>query len=57
MIRVTQGIDVGTTEERDLVDPARQYALYRYNYLTALMDYNLAIANLALATGRDAIAE
>lgn len=57
MIRVTQGIDVGTTEERDLVDPARQYALYRYNYLTALMDYNLAISNLALATGRDAIAE
>lgn len=57
MIRVTQGIDVGTTEERDLVDPARQYALYRYNYLAALMDYNLAIANLALATGRDAIAE
>ncbi|MCU0658661.1 MAG: TolC family protein [Polyangiaceae bacterium] len=57
MIRIAQGIDVGTSEERDLVDPARQYALQRYNYLAALMDYNLAISNLALATGHDAIAE
>jgi outer membrane protein TolC len=57
MIRVAQGIDVGTAEERELIDPARQYALHRYSYLAALMDYNLAIANLALVTGHDAIAE
>ncbi len=57
MIRVAQGIDIGTAEERELIDPARQYALHRYSYLAALMDYNLAIANLALVTGNDAIAE
>lgn len=57
MIRISQGIDVGTAEERELVNPARQYALQRYNYLSALMDYNMAIASLALATGHDAIAE
>lgn len=57
MILIAQGIDVGTSEERDLVDPARQYALQRYNYLSALMDYNLSIATLALVTGQDSIAE
>jgi outer membrane protein TolC len=57
MIRVAQGIDIGTAEERELIDPARQYALHRYSYLAALMDYNLAIANLALVTGDDTIAE
>lgn len=57
MIKVTQGIDVGVYEERDLVDPARQYAQQRYSYLSALMDYNLAMANLALVTGRDSVAD
>ena len=57
MIRVAQGLDVGTSEEKDLIPPARQYAQQRYNYLSALMDYNLAMANLALATGWDVVAE
>jgi outer membrane protein TolC len=57
MIKVAQGIDVGTMEERDMIDPTRQYALQRYSYLNALMDYNMAMANLALATGWDTIAE
>jgi outer membrane protein TolC len=57
MIKVVQGIDVGVFEERDLVDPARQYALQRYSYLNALMDHNMAVANLAQVTGHDPIAE
>lgn len=57
MIRVAQNMDLGTSEEKDLVEPARQYALQRFNYLTATMDLNMAMANLALATGWDALAE
>lgn len=57
MIRVAQNMDLGTSEEKELVEPARQYALQRYNYLAATMDLNMAMANLALATGWDALAE
>jgi outer membrane protein TolC len=57
MIRVAQNMDLGTSEEKDLVEPARQYALQRYNYLSATMDLNMAMAQLALATGWDALAE
>jgi outer membrane protein TolC len=57
LIKVAQGIDVGASEERDLVDPARMYALQRYNYLSALMDLNMAMANLAEKAGWDEIAE
>jgi outer membrane protein TolC len=56
MIAVSQGIDVGTQEEKDLVDPARQYALQRLSHLTAMMDLNMALSKLALATGWDQIA-
>ncbi|MCC6647162.1 MAG: TolC family protein [Polyangiaceae bacterium] len=57
MVKISQGIDVGVREETDLVDPARQYALYRFNYLSALMDLNMAMANLAEKTGWDDVAE
>ena len=57
MIKVTQAIDVGTMEERDLIDPSRQYAIHRYNYLSALSDLNIAMANLAEKTGWDDLAE
>lgn len=56
MVKVSQGIDVGTMEERDMVDPARQYAIHRYNYLSALSDLNIAMANLAEKTGWDDLA-
>lgn len=57
LIKIVQGIDIGASEERELVDPARQYALQRFNYLSALMDLNMAMANLAEKAGWDAIAE
>jgi len=56
MIQVQQGIDLGTQEEKDLVDPARQYALQRFSHLNAIMDLNVALSKLALVTGWDAIA-
>jgi outer membrane protein TolC len=57
MIKVSQGIDVGIFEERDLILPAREYAAQRFNYLAALMDFNMAISNLAEKSGWDTVAE
>jgi outer membrane protein TolC len=56
VIAIQQGIDVGTKEDADLVDAARQWALQRYNHLTATMDLNLAWSSLALATAWDDVA-
>jgi outer membrane protein TolC len=56
VIAIQQGIDVGTKEDADLVDAAKQWAQQRYNHLTAVMDVNLAWSTLALATAWDDIA-
>lgn len=53
---VKQAIDIGTMEDNDLIEPAKAYALHRYNVLNATMEYNLALAKLAQRTGWDAIA-
>ncbi len=53
---VKQAIDIGTMEDKELVEPAKAYAQHRYNVLNATMEYNLALAKLAQATGWDAIA-
>ena len=55
LVKVQEGIDVGTFEEEDVVDPAKEYALKRFLQMNATLDYNMAIAKLALATGWDAI--
>jgi outer membrane protein TolC len=55
LVQVQQGIDVGTFEDQDIVDPAKEYALKRFAQMSAIFDYNVAIARLALATGWDAI--
>ncbi|HEU4412339.1 MAG TPA: TolC family protein, partial [Polyangiaceae bacterium] len=57
LLQVNQGLDLGTYEQRDLVEPSRQYALQRFNYLSATLDYNNAMSALALATGWDSLAE
>ncbi len=56
MIAVQQGIDIGTEDEKDLIDPAKQYATQRFNHLNAIMDLDVAMSKLALVTGWDAIA-
>lgn len=57
LIKVQQGIDVGTFDDEDIVDPAKEYALKRFSQMSATFDYNVAIAKLALATGWDAMAD
>ncbi|HET9958759.1 MAG TPA: TolC family protein [Polyangiaceae bacterium] len=56
MIAVQQGIDVGTFEDADIVDPAKEYALRRFGQMSATFDYNVAVGKLAQATGWDVIA-
>jgi outer membrane protein TolC len=56
LVKVQQGIDVGTYEDQDIVDPAKEYALRRFSQMSATLDYNVAMAKLALATGWDAVA-
>jgi outer membrane protein TolC len=56
LIRAQQGIDVGTLESKELLEPAKAYALARFNVLQATMELDLAMAKLARATGWDAVA-
>jgi outer membrane protein TolC len=56
MITVQQGIDVGTYEDEEIVQPAKEYALRRFSEMSAAFDYNMALGRLALATGWDAAA-
>lgn len=56
LVKVQQGIDVGTYEDQDIVDPAKEYALRRFAQMSATLDYNVALSKLALATGWDAVA-
>jgi multidrug efflux system outer membrane protein len=46
-------IDLGTWDERSLLEPLRVYGNARGQHLYALMDYNNAMANLALISGWD----
>lgn len=56
MISVQQGIDVGTREDKDVLDPARSYATNRFAWMNATMELDMAMSRLAKATGWDAIA-
>ena len=47
LILVSQGIDIGTRENKDLVEPAKSYALNKVSQLNALYEYNLAMSRLA----------
>jgi len=49
-------IDLGTQDERALGYPLRVYMNSRVQHLTALMDYNVTMASLALASGWDSAA-
>jgi outer membrane protein TolC len=56
LILVQQGIDVGTNDEEDIVDPAKEWALKRFAVMSATFDYNVAVGKLAQATGWDGVA-
>jgi outer membrane protein TolC len=51
LIKVQQGLDLGISEDEDLVEPSKEYALKRFSEMSAILDYNLALADLARATG------
>jgi outer membrane protein len=53
---VQDHIDLGTWDEKQLMEPLRAYGNARVQHLTALMDYNIALSNLALASGWDSAA-
>jgi outer membrane protein TolC len=53
---VQDRIDLGTSDERALLEPLRSYGNARFQHLTALMDYNVAMSGLALASGWDSAA-
>jgi outer membrane protein TolC len=56
MLTVQQGIDVGTREEKEVLDPAKAYATNRFAWMNATMELDLAMSKLAKATGWDTIA-
>mgnify|MGYP000089839003 CR=1 FL=1 len=56
LILVQQGIDVGTSDEEDIVDPAKEWALKRFAVMSATFDYNVALGKLAQATGWESVA-
>lgn len=49
-------IDVGTKDERFLIEPLRLYVFARANHAQALMDYHVTLSELARVSGYDAIA-
>jgi outer membrane protein TolC len=52
LITTQQGIEIGAYEHKDLAEPAREYATKRFAHMSAIYDYNVAVARLALATGQ-----
>ncbi len=55
LILVQQGIDVGTNDEEDIVDPAKEWALKRFAVMSATYDYNVAVGKLAQVTGWETV--
>jgi multidrug efflux system outer membrane protein len=53
---VQDHIDLGTWDERTLMEPLKAYGNARVQHLYALMDYNVAMSALAQASGWDSAA-
>jgi outer membrane protein TolC len=49
-------VNLGTWDERSLMEPLRSYGWARMNHNTALMDYNVAMSSLSQASGWDSAA-
>jgi outer membrane protein TolC len=56
IVTVQDNIDLGSGDERSLLEPLRVYGNARVQHLYALMDYNVTMSSLALASGWDAAA-
>ena len=55
MIKVQQGMDLGLMDADEIIEPSKTYALHRASQMEALYDYNIALAELARATGWEAM--
>ena len=53
---VQDAIDLGTKDERYIIEPLRAFVFARVNHVQALMDLNLALCELARVTGWEAAA-
>jgi outer membrane protein, multidrug efflux system len=53
---VQDAIDLGTKDERYIVEPLRAYVFARANHIQALMEFNVALSELARVTGWDGAA-
>ncbi len=56
IVTVQNQIDLGTKQEKDLVEPLRAYIEARVSHVTALLDLNVSLSDLARASGWDAAA-
>jgi outer membrane protein TolC len=56
IVTVQNHIDLGTMDERSLLEPLRAYGNARVAHLYALMDLNVTMSNLALVSGWDGAA-
>ncbi len=56
IVSVQNQIDLGTKQEKDLVEPLRAFVDARVNHVTALMDLNVSLSDLARTSGWDAAA-
>jgi hypothetical protein len=53
---VQDAIDLGSKQEKDLVEPLRAYVDARVNHVTALLDLNVSLSDLARVSGWDGAA-
>jgi outer membrane protein, multidrug efflux system len=53
---IQDGIDLGTKDERALMEPLRAYVNARVNHIYALMEINIALSDLARTSGWDSAA-
>jgi multidrug efflux system outer membrane protein len=56
IVAIQNQIDLGTKQEKDLVEPLRAYVDARVNHVSALMDLNVSLSDLARTSGWDAAA-
>jgi outer membrane protein TolC len=54
---VSAAVSIGTKDDKDIIDPLRAYLTNRYNHLQAIMDLDVAVSSLSLATGDESVAE
>ena len=53
---IQDAIDLGTKDERSLIEPLRAYVNARINHTQSLMDLNVAMSDLARVSGWDSAA-